>query len=371
MNITKDKNILSFSCEEKTYAFNLTTGEWVGVRGSTLKYIPAVVAEEIRAVGVVYRIADLSSDYFNVLSCIWHVIRYHGRANGAEWLRDSLPMLSLCERLDALNIHVDIDDWGFRGSWEHGYWRFIHDNFSAYKDYRNTYPSNTNPSHFVAHFKKMKWLNENKIPVEHLAEDVVNWMYHKGNKLCGEKLRWFLYYAKTLHEFAKFSGSSEALAEHWFEKYWEEIIALEIKPEKGNFMKMAAENHRTFLVRQQEIEAKRLQDYQLAKQTALNFSLNGMSVIIPTSSAQFADEARQQNNCVEWMYLPKVRDQKTHVVFIRHNDNPTKSYITCEVTNDGYINQFYLMNNNCVTKEKDIEFRRLYQEHLLANWNEK
>lgn len=369
MDITKDKNILKFSCEGKTYTFNLTTGEWIGVRGSTLKYIPAVVTEEIRAVSD-SRIADLSNDHRNVLLCIRLAICRYGRAKGAEYLCDSLPMLSLCERLDALNIAVAVDESGFRGYWEHSYWRFIHDNFSAYRDYRNTHPDTTNPSLFVTHFGKIKWLNENKIPVEHLAEDVVSWMYRKGSGLCGEKLRWFLYHAKTLYEFTKFSGNGEVLAERWFEKYWEEITALEIKPEKGNFMKMAAENHRTYLVRQQEIEAKRLQDYQLTKQTALNFSLNGMSVIIPTSSAQFADEARQQDNCVEWMYLPKVRDRKTHVVFIRHDDNPTKSYITCEVTNNGYINQFYLRGNDSVTKEEDIEFKRLYQEHLLANWNE-
>lgn len=367
MIITKDKNILYLRPEEnKTYSLNLTTGEWTGLRGTTLKYIPAVVADALQ-------FPLDTPHHINILSFIKTILSRYGRNGGAQHLRNSIPMLSLFERLDALNIQVNVDLYGVGNLWDTSEWKFIHDHFSEYRDYRNGEGSSMSIYDFIATYQRTLWFEENKIPVEHLTEPFLNWLYSVAGRgaMEGDKLRWFLYHAKTLYEFTEFMGSySNHRALEWFNDYWHYITEAEIKPEKGNFMKLAVEARRTYMARKAEIEAKRLRDYQLSKQTALTFSANGMSVIIPTVREQFSDEAKQQNNCVEYMYLPRVSEGRTHVVFVRKDDAPDKSYISCEVTNEGYINQFYLSHNRCVTLEVDIEFKRLYQEHLRAHWDE-
>lgn len=366
MIITKDKNILNLRPEEnKTYSLNLTTGEWTGLRGTVLKYIPAVVADAL----------DYPLDtphHINVLAFIKSILSRYGRNGGAQHLRDSIPMLSLCERLDALNIQVNVDLCGVGNLWDTSTWKFIHDHFSEYRDYRNGENSSMSIYDFTAIYQRTLWFKENKVPVEHLAEPFLNWLYSVvgHGEMEGDKLRWFLYHAKTLYEFTEFMDSYNSRAVDWFNDYWDYTTKAEIQPEKGNFMKLAVEARRAYEARKAEIEAKRLRDYQLSKQTALTFSANGMSVIIPTVREQFSDEARQQSNCIEYMYLPRVNEGRTHVVFIRKDDAPDKSYISCEVTNEGYIRQFYLSHNRMVTLEEDIEFQQLYQNHLYAHWNE-
>lgn len=79
---------------------------------------------------------------------------------------------------------------------------------------------------------------------------------------------------------------------------------------------------------------------------------------------EFHAEATAQNNCVERMYMERVYNGSTHVVTVRRVDAPDKSYITCEVTNDGRIWQ-YLIKNNWSPREQDaIDFKRIYQDYL-------
>ena len=85
------------------------------------------------------------------------------------------------------------------------------------------------------------------------------------------------------------------------------------------------------------------------------------------TKAEFHDEASRQHNCVESMYMERVRDGITHVVSIRYKNLPEQSYITCEVNNRGQIVQYLTACNNRVTDRGGIEFQRLYAEHLLSS----
>jgi hypothetical protein len=92
-------------------------------------------------------------------------------------------------------------------------------------------------------------------------------------------------------------------------------------------------------------------------------------VVVPQTTEDFKNEALAMNNCVYNMYLRRVVDGSTNVVFIRKKSNPTKSYITCEVTNSGKIWQFYLANNERVARNsKESDFRNAYQKWLDENW---
>lgn len=82
----------------------------------------------------------------------------------------------------------------------------------------------------------------------------------------------------------------------------------------------------------------------------------------------FHTEGEAQRNCVERMYMEKVYKGQTHVVTIRRKSDPDKSYITCEVTNDGIIWQ-YLARCNETPKEQDARnFKAEYRQHLTNNY---
>lgn len=86
----------------------------------------------------------------------------------------------------------------------------------------------------------------------------------------------------------------------------------------------------------------------------------------PLISAQdFHDEATQQNNCVERMYLREVAYNKTHIVVLRRKTDPSQSFITIEVDNCYTIVQYLAKNNACPPAEIE-PFMRAYKEHLGA-----
>ena len=74
------------------------------------------------------------------------------------------------------------------------------------------------------------------------------------------------------------------------------------------------------------------------------------SVIVPIMSSEILDEADQQHHCVA-SYVDRVRDGKTHILFIRYSDRLEESLLTVEVnTNNeivqvrGFMNRAY---NRC------------------------
>ena len=83
--------------------------------------------------------------------------------------------------------------------------------------------------------------------------------------------------------------------------------------------------------------------------------------------ADFHKEAEVQQNCVERMYMELVVQGDTHVVAIRLKSNPDIPYITCEVSNDGYIRQYLLRFNRHPNSEMDINFKDEYKNHLRSS----
>ena len=82
----------------------------------------------------------------------------------------------------------------------------------------------------------------------------------------------------------------------------------------------------------------------------------------------FHIEGEAQRNCVERMYMERVYKGETHVVTIRRKSDPNKSYITCEVSDDGIIWQ-YLARCNETPKEQDARnFKTEYSQHLKKNY---
>lgn len=83
------------------------------------------------------------------------------------------------------------------------------------------------------------------------------------------------------------------------------------------------------------------------------------------SAKEFHDEAEQQKNCVERLYMEKVAEGSTNVVVVRLKEFPDTSYITCEVKNNE-ITQWKAHCNSVPPKITD-KFKKAYQAAILAH----
>ena len=101
----------------------------------------------------------------------------------------------------------------------------------------------------------------------------------------------------------------------------------------------------------------------------LRFSYGNLEVVLPTNPTDLTKEGNNNHNCVGG-YIDYVVRGDCIIVFVRHKDDLDKSYLTCEITNDGNIQQFYLSYNNSPKEEEDKEFRRLYQDYLYQHIDE-
>lgn len=85
------------------------------------------------------------------------------------------------------------------------------------------------------------------------------------------------------------------------------------------------------------------------------------------SAQEFHDEATQQNNCVERLYMEGVAKNDTHIVVLRRKSNPSQSFITVEVDGCGKRVIQYLAKNNANPPAEVEPFMRAYKEHLAPS----
>ena len=124
---------------------------------------------------------------------------------------------------------------------------------------------------------------------------------------------------------------------------------------------------RTYVMNRKELDMAALAA-QYAKHPALAYENDTFKVVIPTTREDFLNEANAQQNCVYSYYLPDVIKGNTNVVFIRRKNTPDKSFITCEVGNNGNIRQYLGFANNRPTDADAVEFQREYADHLRKSW---
>lgn len=89
------------------------------------------------------------------------------------------------------------------------------------------------------------------------------------------------------------------------------------------------QNYKTYQIYDNESKEGRIG----LKLRRLNF-MNGKYfdnyiVVVPQTYEDLADEGKQQNNCVGHYYNDSILTDENLILFIRHSNNPKKSYITC------------------------------------------
>lgn len=101
------------------------------------------------------------------------------------------------------------------------------------------------------------------------------------------------------------------------------------------------------------------------------FECAGLCVIVPETFEEFADEAKQQHNCVAG-YYDRMQGGKTNICFIRRKNEKQNSLLTCEVSNSGEIIQFLAKNNKKpnMSDESISTFLRAFMDKIAETFNE-
>ena len=224
---------------------------------------------------------------------------------------------------------------------------------------------------------KSRWLAEHKLVADgHLTDEIIEMLWNYKNYYDNSKTSLVAYYiTHGLYDFfniepqsVRFSNTSGVSS--MFEKikqYFDLCDKLNVKPQKEDILRSYVNLRRTYMMNQKELDMAALAK-QYAAHPALAFENDTFKVVIPATREDFLKEANAQQNCVYSYYLPDVIKGKTNVVFIRRKNAIDKSYITCEVTNNGRINQYLAFSNARVSDADAIEFQREYADHLSKNW---
>ena len=84
----------------------------------------------------------------------------------------------------------------------------------------------------------------------------------------------------------------------------------------------------------------------------------------------FHFEGESQHNCVERMYMERVRDNNTYIVVVRDINDPDHSLITCEVDHQGIIRQYLAKCNSRNISVSLMDFKSKYQAHITETMGE-
>lgn len=138
---------------------------------------------------------------------------------------------------------------------------------------------------------------------------------------------------------------------------------LEWNIEAGDFRKNYLKAKATYEAKRDEIESKVFAENQIKYN--LFFEDDEYITVIPTTRSECIEEGTALNNCVgglEWNN--HLRYGRRRIVFIRRKSDPKKSYIACDMSNNGKICQYLAKNNMLVTELTAKLFKDKYQNYL-------
>ena len=373
--ITRDKNYMVIRDMSKTapYKFDVNTGIFYGLRGKPSKSTPSGFP------------TWLSNNYRgnNVLALMYGIRVYHNRygSYNVPTLGDMeryAKYFKLVDRLASIG-YINTRWDGFNNPSELDY---IEENFKQFAKYvKNCKDNDETPS--VSDFKstwfKRSWITSHNLVAddEHFTDEVIDRLYTYRDNYTEDLLPHLVTYIKrgTLDFWdynapKKDTYDKNIAMRNFISKacQYERMCAfLEKDMEKGDFFRNYINTAREYALMKDEIDDKAIQ-FQLRKYPALAFSNEKYTVVIPQTVADFQHEAEHMRNCVYSMYMRRVMEGTTNVVFVRKNSDLDKPYITCEVSNSGSIIQYLAYANSRPTTKSALDFKEAYRTHLKENW---
>ena len=348
MSIIKNKNIIEFQIgENKAYRYDMNNGIIYGLRNASLKRVPTEVNNMI----------ENNRNISNVIGFLGSNCYLCG-AQKEKF--ENIKLVSFFDRLDSAGfpvIYAEVYDYipTFNKHFKEVHKEFVEEHCSI-----DTLIERLREYEFI------DWCKDCGLKIDdHLTREKAQFLM-RGNypKEWIPRLAYYL----CKDGLWEFFGFSSYLLHERFHSFINMSSVLNHSPEKGSFIRQYCEVEAEYLLRKEELDNALLRKNQTERANVLNFSYGEFEVVIPTTSKEFIDEGNNQHNCVARIYLPKVINGETNVVFVRKKDALDASYITCEVR-DGKIRQFLLGYNRYVPKQSpEQDFYNAYALHLRQNW---
>ena len=125
-----------------------------------------------------------------------------------------------------------------------------------------------------------------------------------------------------------------------------------ISDELLNTNRTVFQNYKTYQVYNDESKKDRM-GIELRRLNFMNGKyFDNYIVVVPQKLDDLIDEGKQQNNCVGHYYNDSILRGENLILFIRHNNNPKKSYITCRYN---------------IEKQDIVEYRYKNNQNVYGN----
>ena len=355
-HFTKERNIIKFYLNENKpenfYALDINTGILYGIKGSPIARTPNGMNNFME-----YNNEARNNCVLRYMSRIhsWNNVSY------AEF-RGYAKELQICDKLDSIGYNPrNVSDITSDSHLE-----FVNKHFKEFVKYLATeLPEDERHSiaGFKAQIEKAEFIRKHRIEIsEYFPETWVRFLFDCSFEN-DKQIATAIYYLKK-GIYVALGYDSKRFMRDFF--YCCDKVGIDYP--KGDFVREYATVKREYELRKTEFDNKALFENQMRKSRALSFSNGVLEAIIPTTTEEFLNEARQQDNCVARMYMPRVIDGRTNVVFIRNLADPEKSYITCEVRDGSIVQYLGRYNKSLYDDELAMTFKFAYIQHLNENW---
>lgn len=362
-NIIKEKNIYTFeldpirqSTNPRIYALDINTGEFINTKtGKVLTTNPQGIKPLIKS-------------YPN-MSCVMQYIYNQVAYWGYKSITSLDPeILMAFDKLDAINCppqkacHLEISRLN----------TLIKHLGELAKIIQEKDPDEYSLNNCAFEFNIQDFMKAYKLEYnEYFTRENCNSLIQVESELVSAELDPTLYIPRLVYHYQRGlwvlrSCNREYVAIEMLVKMAKYAHALQVEIPKGDFMRAYAELYKNYIVNKDAIDNKALAEWN--DLPSLAFETDELCVVIPKTVEEFKQEGNSQSNCVYTMYLQKVVESKTRVVFIRQKSNPDESYITCEVDKNGIIRQYLTRYNYEPQEENAIKFKTLYQNYLNSVW---
>lgn len=343
----KERNFIYFNIDGKgEYRLDINTGEFLGLKGKPIKSIPSI--REMRS--TLYPYDGRIQANHNLLRYIYNILLYHSCPT-QQFIRD-MKLLKTADQVDSLtrhDFHLDTNEL-----------QEIADNFNSFVKWWNSKPETTSVGAF------RRWIFREKFSAYTTIFNNDQWAWLRGNcpNITIEQMELYAYYT-TKCKVWDYDGDYSHVA-----VYLEMCKDMGKKPEKAsNFMREYVETYKEYILRKTEYDNRKLCANYAKHSKAWEFEYGDFVVVIPTCTTDIIDEGRNMHHCVG-NYVERVVGGNTFICFVRHKATPDKCYITCQVSTEGDIQQYFLAFDRYISTEEDIAFKREFQRYLNKVWAE-
>lgn len=359
LKVIKDKNWLVFVDEnEKTRKFDINTGKTYGVRGTEIKSkIPH--CKDYYCGYARHTYENISADNAKVFIKLYCDECYN--------------LLPLADKIFNLGFNINAYDLLH-------YESFLATNFKPFIKFMKEKEYVTITEGTIDEYKCIKRRKQfETMKRDHFVTDEIIDIVANNPDITAEKAPVYAYFlARGLLDFYGFRGYTSSRFGRYDDALYSAIRRIsryiQFCDKKGYKPDTKEQDiFRTLVNAEKEMRADEIifDNNALSNfyaQKNWNLEDDNLFIKIPTCREDFIDEANQQNNCVYSNYFRRTVRGDSYVVFIRRKDNPNKSYITCEISTNGYIHQYLTTNNNRVEDEMGVAFLTTLKDFIINNW---